>query len=66
MDKLISERDWGEVADEILALPDNEKKDYKMMGGWECPRCHKIHSYLDMTCDCPPRTITKTTYDGTI
>lgn len=29
--------------------------------GWECPRCHTIHSYLKMSCDCPPMTINSTT-----
>lgn len=33
--------------------------------GWECPRCHTIHSYLKMSCDCPPLITTSTTYDGT-
>jgi hypothetical protein len=34
---------------------------------WECPRCHKIHSYLSLTCDCPANTFTSTTgiSDGT-
>lgn len=22
--------------------------------GWECPRCHRIHSPLNMSCDCQP------------
>ena len=22
--------------------------------GWECPRCHKIHSPFSLTCDCMP------------
>jgi len=29
--------------------------------GWECPRCHKIHSWLHMECDCPPKVMTATT-----
>lgn len=32
-------------------------------GGWICPRCQKVHSWFDMTCDCPPNTITRTSYD---
>jgi hypothetical protein len=31
--------------------------------GWICPRCQKVHSWLSMTCDCPPNTITRTSYD---
>ena len=23
---------------------------------WECPRCHKIHSPVSLTCDCPIQT----------
>jgi hypothetical protein len=34
-------------------------------GGWICPRCQKVHSWLSMTCDCPPNTITRTSYDTT-
>jgi hypothetical protein len=30
--------------------------------GWICPRCQKVHSWLSMTCDCDPNTITSTTY----
>ena len=33
--------------------------------GWICPRCQKVHSWLSMTCDCPPNTITRTSYDTT-
>ena len=29
---------------------------------WICPRCQKVHSWLSMTCDCEPKTITSTTY----
>jgi len=31
-------------------------------GGWICPRCQKVHSWLSMTCDCEPKTITSITY----
>lgn len=34
--------------------------------GWECPRCHKIHSPFITTCDCPPNVVTKTSYDTKI
>ena len=30
--------------------------------GWICPRCQKVHSWLSMTCDCEPKTVTSTTY----
>lgn len=26
--------------------------------GWECPRCHKIHSPFSTVCDCPAATFT--------
>jgi len=29
---------------------------------WICPRCAKVHSYLSLTCDCPPNTIAASTY----
>jgi hypothetical protein len=29
---------------------------------WICPRCGKVHSWLSMTCDCEPKTVTSTTY----
>jgi hypothetical protein len=32
-------------------------------GGWICPRCGKVHSWLSMECDCPPKIITYTTDD---
>lgn len=31
-------------------------------GGWICPRCQKVHSWLSITCDCEPKTITSITY----
>ena len=30
--------------------------------GWECPRCHKIHSPFSLTCDCAPDFITRIAY----
>ena len=30
--------------------------------GWICPRCGKVHSYLSLTCDCNPTTLTGVTY----
>jgi len=32
--------------------------------GWECPRCHKIHSPFIPACDCPPQTITSSTINS--
>lgn len=29
--------------------------------GWECPRCHKIHSPYSLTCDCQPATLSGNT-----
>jgi hypothetical protein len=29
--------------------------------GWECPRCHKIHSPFISSCDCVPPIINATT-----
>jgi len=40
-----------------------EIKATPMPSGWICPRCQKVHSWLSMTCDCEPKTITRTTYD---
>lgn len=45
-------------------------KDYKIEykpknESWICPRCFKVHSYLSLTCDCPPSTITTTTLENT-
>lgn len=30
----------------------------KSMQGWECPRCHTIHSPFKMSCNCVLPTIT--------
>lgn len=30
---------------------------------WICPRCQKVHNWMVQSCDCPPNTITVTTYD---
>src|SRR5262245_47612425 len=27
--------------------------------GWECPRCHTIHSPFKMSCDCAPPVVSK-------
>jgi hypothetical protein len=32
--------------------------------GWICPRCQKVHSWLSMTCDCPPNVITASTIES--
>lgn len=33
-------------------------------GGWICPRCQKVHSFMVTECNCPPNTITRTSYDN--
>ena len=38
-----------------------EIKSTPIPSGWICPRCQKVHSWLDMTCDCEPKTIISTT-----
>ena len=40
-----------------------EIKTTPIPSGWICPRCQKVHSWLSITCDCEPKTITRTTYD---
>lgn len=40
-------------------LPEEPKSN---LVGWECPRCHKIHSPFSTECDCVPLTTTETTY----
>lgn len=49
---------------ELLKEGEKEKGN-SISSAWECPRCHKIHSWLDMECDCPPRAIISTTCQGT-
>ena len=34
-------------------------------GGWECPRCGRMNAVWKSVCDCPPRTITSSTINGT-
>jgi len=58
-----SRQTLGEVI--ASALPEPEKEDKPQSGGWECPRCHKIHSWLEMSCDCPPKVYSSTTYFST-
>jgi len=56
----------SEIAAIEKEIEEEEKKDDKesnLAQAWECPRCHKIHSYLSLECDCPPRVITATTYN---
>ena len=38
-----------------------EIKSTAMPSGWICPRCQKVHIWMDMTCCCEPKTITSTT-----
>ncbi len=39
----------------------NCRDDIQTMQGWECPRCHKIHSPFVSTCDCLPAIYTFST-----
>ena len=58
--------DIEKLQSEIASLEQQiEQEEKTKSGGWECPRCHKIHSWLSMECDCPPSTTTSTTYDST-
>lgn len=46
-------------------MPQKKKKKEEPEGevwlmGWECPRCHKIHSPYVQECDCAPKTYTVT------
>ena len=55
----------SELADLKQRLAESEIAEIKatpMPSAWICPRCQKIHSWLSMTCDCEPKTITSTTY----
>lgn len=36
------------------------KEEQPHLQGWECPRCHKIHSPFVYTCDCLPSVTTHT------
>lgn len=55
------------LIDEICSLNRKAMEEYAEQfkqptaQGWECPRCHKIHSWLHMECDCPPKVMTATT-----
>ncbi len=48
---------------EVIAAMEEYAEQFKQptAQGWECPRCHKIHSWLHMECDCPPKVMTATT-----
>ena len=47
----------------LSKIQDVDKELAEIRGqGWICPRCGKVHSWLSMTCDCEPKTITSTTY----
>jgi DNA repair exonuclease SbcCD ATPase subunit len=48
---------------EIAELKKQEEKESnENIQAWICPRCYRVHSYLSLTCDCLPNTITKNTY----
>lgn len=73
--KLENERDflyekYRDIKNDIASLLQQlEKSDHSedkldkvdKRGGWICPRCQKVHSWLSMTCDCPPNVITAST-----
>ena len=47
----------------LSKIKDVDKELAEIRGhGWICPRCGKVHSWLSMTCDCEPKTITATTH----
>ena len=46
----------AEVESEVAEI-----KSTPIPSGWICPRCQKVHNWLDMTCDCEPKTIISTT-----
>lgn len=37
----------------------------KVQTGWECPKCHNIHSPTVLKCDCSPYQYQTTTYGNT-
>jgi hypothetical protein len=39
-------------------LGESPKEEQPQLQGWECPRCHKIHSPFVSTCDCLPAIYT--------
>jgi hypothetical protein len=52
----------SEALDQLEKAEIAEIKATPMPSGWICPRCQKVHSWLSMSCDCEPNTITSTTY----
>ena len=50
---LISNINWCRCQKEAKSIPI----------GWECPRCHQIHSPFSLVCDCPPQVTIKNTND---
>lgn len=48
----------SEVESEVAEI-----KSTPIPSGWICPRCQKVHNWMVQSCDCPPNTITVTTYD---
>ena len=53
--------DLNEQLKQAEAEPVAEIKSVSIPVGWICPRCGKVHSWLSMECDCPPKTITSST-----
>ena len=56
---------YDKVADEIDKLYQNMElaaiKLTPIPSGWICPRCHKVHSWMVLSCDCYPSVITAST-----
>lgn len=50
-----------ELSDLKKQLEECENKNPDSGQAWTCPRCGKVHSWLSMGCDCPPKTITSST-----
>ena len=46
------------IDDLKMEKPQSDKGAY--LFGWICPRCQKVHSPFDLTCDCPPPYIVST------
>lgn len=60
----LSPEEWKvrkNLYDETASLEAELSEQKPMKETWECPRCGKIHSYLQTSCGCPPRTITSST-----
>ena len=55
--------DLKQVESEVTEYELETLKTTPIPSGWICPRCQKVHNWMVQSCDCPPNTITVTTYD---